>query len=65
MIERLTTLMRAAVRPAVTFELVAVQCSIALAWAGGADAKEAFAALSPFTMAAVSFWFAERGKSGQ
>lgn len=51
---------RAAVRPTVTWGLVAVQAGLAVAWAGGVEAADAFAALAPFTMMALTFWFKSR-----
>lgn len=53
--------LRAIVRPAVTFGLVAAQVALAFAWLENKDAAEpAFAALAPFTMMALTFWFRER-----
>jgi hypothetical protein len=54
---------RAAVRPTVTWGLVAVQAALAIGWAVGADAEQAFAALGPFTMMAMTFWFRSREDS--
>ncbi len=54
---------RAAVRPTVTWGLVAVQAGLAVAWATGANAEQAFAALGPFTMMAMTFWFHSREDS--
>ena len=51
---------RAAVRPTVTWGLVAVQAGLAVGWAGGVAAVDAFAALAPFTMMAMTFWFKSR-----
>ncbi|MBT5774925.1 MAG: hypothetical protein HOH95_11180 [Dehalococcoidia bacterium] len=51
---------KAAVRPMVTWGLVAVQAGLAVAWATGANAEQAFAALGPFTMMAMTFWFRSR-----
>lgn len=55
--------LRGIVRPAVTFGLVAAQVALAFAWLeGGESAEKAFAALSPFTMMVVTFWFKERSE---
>lgn len=54
---------KAAVRPTVTWGLVAVQAGLAAAWAMGANAEQAFAALGPFTMMAMTFWFRSREES--
>ena len=51
---------RGAVRPTVTWGLVVVQAGLAVAWAMGTDAADAFAALAPFTMMAMTFWFKSR-----
>jgi len=51
---------KATVRPTVTWGLVVVQAGLAVAWATGADAEQAFAALGPFTMMAMTFWFRSR-----
>ena len=51
---------RAAVRPTVTWGLVLAQGGLAIAWAGGTEAADAFAALAPFTMMAMTFWFKSR-----
>lgn len=56
----MTEFLRAAVRPTVTWGLVAVQAGLAVAWAVGTAAADAFAALSPFTMMAMTFWFKSR-----
>ena len=37
-----------------------VQAGLAVAWAIGTDASDAFAALAPFTMMAMTFWFKSR-----
>lgn len=56
---------RGVVRPLVTFGLVAAQVALAFFWTQGADAAEpAFAALSPFTMMVVTFWFKDRQGEG-
>jgi len=39
---------------------MAVQAGLAVGWAGGAEAADAFAALAPFTMMALTFWFKSR-----
>jgi hypothetical protein len=51
------------VRPAVTFGLVAVQAGLAVSWITNGGAEPAFAALSPFTMMAITFWFKDREKT--
>lgn len=52
---------RGIVRPLVTFGLVAAQVALAFLWTQGADnAEPAFAALSPFSMMALTFWFKSR-----
>jgi hypothetical protein len=56
----MTEFIRAIVRPATTFGLVAVQAGLAIMWANGVDASDAFAALAPFTMMTVTFWFKSR-----
>jgi hypothetical protein len=55
-------LLRAVVRPTVTWTLVGAQVAIAVGWATGAfvGAESAFAALAPFTMMALVFWFRAR-----
>ncbi len=53
---------RALVRPVTTWGLVVVQAGLAVSWALGVDAKEAFQALAPFTMMTVTFYFKERSK---
>lgn len=55
---------RATVRPTVTWSLVVVQASLAVAWATGTEAADAFAALAPFTMMAMTFWFKSREDLG-
>ena len=55
---------RAAVPPTVTWGLVAVQAGLAVAWATGTEAGDAFAALAPFTMMAMTFWFKSREDVG-
>jgi hypothetical protein len=55
---------RAVVRPSVTWGLVVVQAGLAVAWATGTEAADAFAALAPFTMMAMTFWFKSREDSG-
>ena len=52
--------LRSAVRPTVTWGLVVAQAGLAVAWAAGVDAADAFAALAPFTMMAMTFWFKSR-----
>jgi len=54
--------LRSLVRPTVTWGLVIVQSVIAVGWATGAltQAESAFAALSPFTMMTLVFWFKDR-----
>jgi hypothetical protein len=52
--------LRAAVRPTVTWGLVLVQAALAVLWATGTTAADAFAALAPFTMMAMTFWFKSR-----
>ncbi len=54
---------KSVVRPTVTWGLVAVQAGLAVAWAIGANAEQAFAALAPFTMMAMTFWFRSREDS--
>jgi len=61
--------LRAAVRPLVTYSLVLGQILLAAIWAttdSGTEsaatfAPDAFAALSPFTMATVVYYFVDRG----
>ena len=49
------------VRPITTLLFSAASIGLAYAWTQGADgAKEAFAALSPFTMMIITFWFKSR-----
>lgn len=55
---------RALVRPTVTWGLVAAQGGLAAAWALGLEAEQAFAALGPFTMMAMTFWFRSREDQG-
>ena len=57
--------LRAAVRPTVTWGLVVAQGGLAIAWATGLDAADAFAALAPFTMMAMTFWFKSREDAGR
>lgn len=53
--------MRSAVRPVVTFSLVAAQIGLGFAWAFGVGhAEQAFAGLGTFTMLVVRDWFASR-----
>ena len=52
--------LRAAVRPTVTWGLVLVQAALAVLWATGTAAADAFAALAPFTMMAMTFYFRSR-----
>lgn len=64
-LERFTLdVLRELVRPAVTLFLVGAQGFLAIAWglgAGHSDSVEkAFAALAPFTMYAVTYYFKER-----
>ena len=55
---------KAAVRPTVTWGLVASQAALAFLWADGREAaQEAFAALGPFTMMVLVFWFKTREPS--
>jgi hypothetical protein len=51
---------RALVRPLTTWGLVLVQAALAVLWATGTAAADAFAALAPFTMMAMTFWFRSR-----
>ena len=51
---------KGAVRPTVTWGLVAVQAGLAVGWATGANAEQVFAGLGPFTMMAMTFWFRSR-----
>ena len=48
------------IRPVTTVLLVVVQAALAGLWAFGVDAADPFAALSPFTMMALTFWFKAR-----
>lgn len=49
------------VRPVVTLGFSAAQIGIAYLWTTGVDgAEQAFAALTPFTMMIVTFWFKDR-----
>ena len=49
------------VRPTVTWSLVASQALLAFAWMDGREAApDAFAALGPFTMMVLVFWFKTR-----
>ena len=55
---------RATVRPAVTWCLVAGQVGLALLWAlGHGEAREAAAMLGPFTMMAATFYFKSRDEA--
>ena len=52
---------RGVVRPLVTFGLVATQAALTVIWVTGpVDAEKPFAALAPFTMMALTFWFRDR-----
>ena len=52
---------RGVIRPFVTGTLVLAQIALAGAWTAGMNGAEpAFAALSPFTMMVVTFWFKSR-----
>jgi hypothetical protein len=65
--------LRSAVRPTITWALTAAQIGLAMLWAGneigGGDsavvsaAPDAFKALSPFTMMALTYYFVERSVS--
>jgi putative solute:sodium symporter small subunit len=58
---RVTTL-QSAVRPTVTWGLVAAQIGLGFAWAFGVGAApEAFKSLAAFTGTTLGFWFASRG----
>jgi len=54
--------LRSLVRPSVTWLLVVVQSTLAVGWATGtfSGAESAFAALSPFTMLVLVYYFKER-----
>ncbi|MFA7297089.1 MAG: hypothetical protein WC211_07905 [Dehalococcoidia bacterium] len=57
-------LVRATVRPAVTWCLVAGQVGLAVLWAVGySEAREAAAMLGPFTMMASTFYFKSRDEA--
>jgi hypothetical protein len=57
---------RGVVRPFVTGTLVLAQIALAGAWTAGMDGAEpAFAALGPFTMMVVTFWFKDRQGEGE
>ena len=53
------------VRPVVTVSLVGAQVSIAWLWSveKTEGVEQAFAALAPFTMMVVTFWFKERSSN--
>jgi hypothetical protein len=56
---------RSLVRPVTTWFLALVQSSLAAAWAAdfggtGNQAADAFKAMGPFTMMAMTFWFTSR-----
>lgn len=57
---------RATVRPAVTWCLVAGQVGLAVLWAlGYGEAREAAAMLGPFTMMAATFYFKSRDEEAR
>lgn len=67
MLENIAGFVRTVTRPIVTYTLVATQCLLAVGMVGDAvgaaevtGAKEASAALAPFTMMALTFWFKDR-----
>lgn len=53
---------RALVRPTVTWGLIAVQAGIGIGWATGGlpQAEAAFAAMSPFSMMTLTWYFKDR-----
>lgn len=60
----LAEFVRATVRPAVTWCLVAGQVGLAVLWAlGFGDAREAASMLGPFTMMAATFYFKSRDEA--
>jgi hypothetical protein len=59
-------LVRATVRPAVTWCLVAGQVGLVLLWAlGYGEAREAAAMLGPFTMMTATFYFKSRDEAAR
>ncbi len=58
--------LRSAVRPLVTtgFSLAQVGMAAAWMWLGKDWASDAFAALSPFTMATLIYWYRDRTEYG-